>query len=74
MYDKLKKPNNAAISKEEFVKWVIETRASLEGTDFVTIYETFCTGGPIVVEEEPDDGIPKLINANEIVPTGKQVS
>ena len=35
--------------------------------------KTLCTGGPIVVEEEPDDGIPKLINVNEEAPTGKQV-
>lgn len=74
MFDKLKKTTNGTVTKIEFQKWCVTTLESLEGQDFENIFDTFCTGGPIVEEEEPDDGIPRLMSATEAVTTGKKIN
>ena len=45
----------------------------LDNLEFETFYDTLCLGGPIIEEEEPDDGIPKLVT-EVIVTTGKQIN
>ena len=45
----------------------------MENAEFETFYDTLCLGGPIVEEEEPDDGIPKLVT-EVVVTTGKQIN
>jgi len=73
MYDQLKKAPNSTISKQEFTQWMLSTLGGLENCEFETFYDTLCLGGPIVEEEEPDDGIPKLMT-EVVVTTGKQIN
>lgn len=73
MYEQLKKAPNSTINKQEFSQWVMGTVAGLDNLEFETFYDTLCLGGPIIEEEEPDDGIPKLVT-EVIVTTGKQIN
>jgi hypothetical protein len=65
IFDKLKRASNGSITRSEFKQWCSTTLESLGGNNFDVIYQTFCSGGPIVEEEEPEDGIPKLMSATE---------
>lgn len=65
IFDKMKRASNGSITRAEFKQWCSATLESLNGSDFDVIYQTFCTGGPVVEEEEPEDGIPKLMSATE---------
>lgn len=73
-FDRLKRASNGTVTKAEFHKWCMETLGTMDVTDFVTMFEIFCSGGPIVKEEEPDDGIPKLITTTEISTPGKHIN
>jgi hypothetical protein len=65
IFDKLKRASNGSITRVEFKQWCSATLESLNGSNFDVIYQTFCTGGPVLEEEEPEDGIPKLMSETE---------
>jgi len=59
--------------RNPFPDFLILLFKGLENCEFETFYDTLCLGGPIVEEEEPDDGIPKLMT-EVVVTTGKQIN
>jgi hypothetical protein len=71
IFDKLKRASNGNITKLEFEQWCSSTLEALDGSNFDAIYKTFCSGGPLVEEDEPEDGIPKLLSATESSPAKK---
>ena len=74
IFDKLKRASNGFITKVEFQKWCSSTLEELESPSFDNIFDTFCSGGPILEEEEPDDGIPKLISETETKSSSKKIN
>ena len=59
--------------RDYFPNFIILLLKGLENAEFESFYDTLCLGGPIVEEEEPDDGIPKLMT-EVVVTTGKQIN
>ena len=65
MYDNMKRTYNAPLTKKEFTKWCSDTMEELGLINVEGLYDLFMSGGPAVVEEEPEDGIPQLFVEQE---------
>ncbi len=70
MYEKLNKNFRNNITKDEFSTWCSDALISIRNVNVETVFDTFKAGGP--VEEEPDDGVPKMFSLTGDKSPGKK--
>lgn len=73
MYESLKRSFNSTVTRDEFTKWASNTFETLGIPTVESVFELFCSGGPVIQEEEPEDGIPKLFDVEDAPQTDNKV-